>query len=321
MKYAYENMSETQFEELCIFICQQLLGISVQGFSKGKDGGRDAKFVGTAELHPSKAEPWVGTTIIQAKHTNNINRSFSEKDFYSKDSNATVLGEEIERIRKLRADEMLDNYILFSNRKLSGNGEAEIRKALSVQCSLPESSIYLCGVEQIEILLRTYPDIAERARVDPIDCPLIVSPDNLAEVVQAIAANKDALDTIIDDPPTDRTGYKEKNVSNNMSTGYEKALRRRYLKDTSEIRNFLALPENRKILRCYESVADEFELKIISKRKDFQSFDAVMEYLVDILFGRDPILRQQGHKRITRAVLYYMYWNCDIGGVEDVEAN
>ena len=146
MKYAYENMSETQFEELCIFICQQLLGISVQGFSKGKDGGRDAKFVGTAELHPSKAEPWVGTTIIQAKHTNNINRSFSEKDFYSKDSNATVLGEEIERIRKLRADEMLDNYILFSNRKLSGNGEAEIRKALSVQCSLPESSIYLCGV-------------------------------------------------------------------------------------------------------------------------------------------------------------------------------
>ena len=39
----------------------ELLGVSVQGFAKGPDGGRDAKFVGTAELHSSKAAPWVGT--------------------------------------------------------------------------------------------------------------------------------------------------------------------------------------------------------------------------------------------------------------------
>lgn len=35
-----------------------------------------------------------------------------------------------------------------------------------------------------------------------------------------------------------------------------------------------------------------------------------LEHLVDLLLGRDPILRQHGNKRLTRAVLFYMYWNC-----------
>jgi hypothetical protein len=60
MKYAYEDLSPDQFESLVVLLCQRVLGISVQGFAKGPDGGRDAKFIGTAELHPSKASPWSG---------------------------------------------------------------------------------------------------------------------------------------------------------------------------------------------------------------------------------------------------------------------
>lgn len=71
----------------------------------------------------------------------------------------------------------------------------------------------------------------------------------------------------------------------------------------------------------YESVVDEFQLKILAKRKDYQTFDEVMEYLVDLLFNRDPVLRQHAHKRLTRAILFYMYWNCDIGEVDDATAN
>ena len=90
MKYIYEDLSDEQFETLIVFICQKLLGLSVQGFSKGPDGGRDAKFVGTAELHPSKSAPWIGTTIVQAKHTNGYNRLFSESDFYSETAENSV---------------------------------------------------------------------------------------------------------------------------------------------------------------------------------------------------------------------------------------
>ncbi len=60
MKYAYEDLSPEQFETLVVLICKVLLGAGVQGFAKGPDGGRDAKFVGTAQLYPSTASPWSG---------------------------------------------------------------------------------------------------------------------------------------------------------------------------------------------------------------------------------------------------------------------
>ena len=321
VKYAYEDLSDDQFEKLILFICQHLLGISVQGFAKGPDGGRDAKFVGTAELHPSKAAPWAGITIVQTKHTNGYNRNFSESDFFSTTAANTVVGKEIPRIKNLREAKQLDHYMLFANRRLAGNAETEIREYVAAQCDIPVASIYLCGLEQIEVLLKTFPDIAKKADLDPIDSPLIVSPDDLAEVVQALARQRDAVSALLDDPPTERVTYEQKNKLNNMSAEYAKVQRRKYLKETGQIRAFLAAPENLELLHMYESVVDEFQLKIIAKRKDYHSFDDVMEYLVDLLFNRDPVLRQHAHKRLTRAVLFYMYWNCDIGEVCDAEAD
>lgn len=321
MKFAYENLGDDQFEKLVVCLCQHVLGISVQGFAKGPDGGRDAKFVGTAELFPSKAAPWVGTTIIQAKHTNGCNRNFSESDFFSKTAANTVLGKEIPRIRKLRAAKQLDHYMLFANRRLAGNAETEIREYIATECGIPATSIYLCGVEQLETWLKHFPQAAKDADLDPVDSPLIVSPDDLAEVVQVLARQIDGVTVLLDDPPTPRVTYEQKNALNNMSVEYAKAQRRKYLKETTQIRTFLAAPENLELLRMYESVADEFQLKIIAKRKNYQTFDELMEYLVDLLFGRDPVLRQNTHKRLTRAMLFYMYWNCDIGEVDDAAAD
>lgn len=317
MKYAYEDLSEDQFEILIVFLCQRLLGMSVQGFAKGPDGGRDAKFVGTAERHPSAAKPWIGTTIIQAKHTNGYNRHFSERDFYNPEAEHSVLKEEIPRIQKLKAAKQLDNYMLFSNRKLSGTAESEIRAYLAKECDLAEESIYLCGVGQLEIWMKNFPEVPGLARLDMVDSPLIVSPDELAEIVEAFGRQKEAMIGTFESPPVQRVSYEDKNLLNNMSDDYAKVLRKNYLKETAQIQTFLAAPENQHLLRLYESAVQEFQLKIIANRKAYQSFDKVMEYLLDLLFSRDPILRQQGHKRLTRAMLFYMYWNCDIGVTDD----
>jgi len=324
VKYAYEDLYDGQFELLIVLLCQHLLGISVQGFAKGPDGGRDAKFVGTAERHPSTVSPWSGTIIIQAKHTNGYNKHFIESDFFNTVGNAnTVLGKEIPRIKKLREDNHLDHYMLFANRRLSGNAESDIRTSISTQCGIPESSIYLCGIEQLELLLKSFPEVAEKANLDAVDSPLIVSPDELAEVVQALARYRRELSLVIDDPPTARISYEQKNAFNNMTKPYAKELRKRYLKETAQIRAFLAAPDNLEILRLYESVVDEFQFKIIAKRRDYQTFDEVMEYLMNLLFSRDAVLRQNAHKRLTRIMLFYMYWNCDIGTEEqdDVTTN
>ena len=322
VKYAYENLGDDQFETLVVFLCQKLLGVAVQGFAKGIDGGRDAKFVGTAEMHPSKAAPWIGTTIIQAKHTNGFNRNFSEKDFYnSKEDSKSIIGDEIPRIKKLREKKELDHYMLFANRRLPANAQSEIIAYISKPCAIPPESIYLCGLEQLEIWLTTFPKVAKLAALDLVDSPLIISSDDLSEIVQAFARNKDSIKTLLDDPPTPRVSYKHKNELNNMSKEYADAQRKRYLKETPQIHAFRAAPENVELLHMYESVVDEFQFKIIANRKDYQTFDDVMEYLLNLLFNRDPVLRQHAHKRLTRAVLFYMYWNCDIGDAGDSEAN
>jgi len=319
MKYAYEDLSDSQFEKLVVVLCQKLLGLSAQGFTPGPDGGRDAKFVGKAEHIPSKSEPWKGTVIIQAKHTNGHNRKFSDPDFFSLSRIKSILLEEIPRIKKLRKTNALDHYMLFSNRHLTGNAESAIRRHISGECAIPEASIQLCGIEQIELWLKHFPDVPKIIDLDPIDCPLIVSPNDLAEVVESLAKHLEAAANIVDDPPTPRVSYDKKNTINNMTPAYAKDLRKRYLKETSSIRDFLASPENLRFQRLYESIVEEFHIKIIAKRRDYQSFDDVMNYLVDLLFKRDQTLSRQ--KRLTRAMLFYMYWNCDIGEVELAEAD
>ncbi len=317
MKYAYEDLSPEQFERLIVFLCQKLLGMGVQGFAKGRDGGRDAKFMGTAQLHPSTTGPWTGTVIIQAKHTNGYNKHFLETDFFNPKSENTVIGEETPRILALREANQLDHYMLFSNRRLSAGAESTIRAHVSTTCGLPESSIALFGLDDLERLLRTFPDVADQVDLDPVDSPLIVTSQDLADVVEALARHKEVFSEVADTPPVPRTPYEVKNAANNMTEGYAKALRRRYLKETAQIRAFLAAPENEEILRAYETVVEEFELKILAKRKDYQTFDEVIEYLIELLFSRDALLRQRPHKPLTRALVFYMYWNCDIGATVD----
>lgn len=314
MMYPYEDLSPEQFEDLVVAVCQFLLGAGVQGFASGPDGGRDAKFVGTAELLPSTAAPWKGTVIIQAKHTNGINKSFTDSDFMSQSSDATVIAEELPRITRLRAAGSLDHYLLFANRRLTGQGESIIRAHVAMKSGLPAESVLLCGVEQLEMWLKRFPQAASIACVDAIDSPLIVSSAELAELVEALSTSLGPVVSRLDDVPGSRISYVEKNRINRMSPEYAQVLRRRYLKETQQIRDFLANPINGSMLELYMSVVDEFQLNIVAKRKNYQTFDDVMNYLFSLLFARDPLLR--AHKRLTRAMVFYMYWNCDLGDDE-----
>ncbi len=323
-KFAYEDLNEDQFEGLVVILCQSLFGAAVTPFAKGPDGGRDAKFHGTAELYPSKAAPWAGITIVQAKHTIGHNRSCSENDFFRRQPGSTdssIVGCEIPRIKALRESKSLDHYFLVTNRRLTGEAESEIKKRISSQCGVQEGSVAICGLEGLDLFMKSFPHIAATANVDPVDSPLLVSPDMLAEVIECLAKHAPNLNAALDVAPTPRTSYVDKNRINNMSDAYADYMQRKYLKDTAEIHNFLANPENEALLRMYESVVDEFQPKIIAKRKDYQSFDDVMNHLLKVLFERDPVLRKIEHKKLTRAMLFYMYWNCDIGEVDHASAN
>lgn len=309
MKYAYENFGEDQFENLVVCICREIFGIGAQGFAKGPDGGRDAKFIGTSQFFPSTASPWKGTTIIQAKHVSAYNKSFSDQDFYG--NQKSVLGDEIPKIKKLRQQGELDNYVLFSNRKLTATAESKLKNIIALECSLPHESIALQDVHAIEAILKIFPRIVESAKIDPIDSPLGASPDELAEVIDAFAVHLSNIKNVTLAPPTERISLENKNELNSMSKEYSAELSRRHLKDTGTVKNFLGLPENDLVRENFQLAVNEFQSEIIAKRKDYQSFDRVLQALKTILIGRDEILRK--NNRLTELLLFYMYWNCDIG--------
>lgn len=309
MLYAYEDMSSEQFEDLVYFVSTRLLGMGVQRFSTGPDGGRDARFSGTAERYPSSSQPWSGTVVIQAKHTNGLNKRFAESDFFG--SNSATINTELPRIKSLRTREELDHYMLFSNRRLTAISDEKIRRLIAKEAQMPLSSVCLVGCEQIEGWLKQFPDVAKHVKLDPLDSPLLTSPEEMAEVVEALADQKEMLVERLSTPPANRISYQNKNRVNNMSPEFATLLRKRFLKDTPIVKTFLADPVNQRYVELYDSVSEEFQMKIIAHRQSYRSFDLVYNHLLDTLFGRDVLLRT--HKRLTRLVLFYMYWNCDVG--------
>lgn len=318
MKFAYEDLSPDQFEKLVTLICRRLLGAATQGFATGRDGGRDARFEGTAQLHPSTADPWKGKVIIQAKHTNGYNKSFSETEFFDKKGKTNTIIKEIPRIKALKRANELDHYMLFSNRKLTGGAETQIRSHIASECGIVSPSIYLVGIESLEIYMKEYPEIPAMADLDPLEYPLIVSPDELALVVEVLSQHAPAAVVEAHKAPVPRIDYATKNTVNNMSSDFAKTMRKRFLTETTLIDNFLSDPRNNQAIEQYQTAADEFQSEIISKRKEHQNFDSVINYLVRLLVDRDPVLRS--NKRLTRAMVFYMYWNCDIGAEGDADS-
>jgi len=79
--YPIHNLSENEFEDMVVMICQKILGIGVVNFAAGPDGGRDARFDGKAEKFPSSSQPWKGKFIVQAKHASSPIDSCSSTAF------------------------------------------------------------------------------------------------------------------------------------------------------------------------------------------------------------------------------------------------
>lgn len=314
MKYQYHDMQPSQLEDLIIGICEELFGIGVQGFTDGVDGGRDARFEGTAQIFPSTQEPWSDITIIQAKHTNGINKSFSESDFFG--NKTAQIDKEILKVKKLYDSNELDNYILFANRKLSANKNEEILNEISNKTGLSKKNIRLMGIDDFERYLKKFPNALNSANLNVFDEPLKITPDELAEIIEKFANNKDTYPSIKDlneIKEIKRKQFPEKNKSNNLSNEYAKIIKQHMFKDGhyDEITNFLSHPNNIELKRLYEETVEEFNTKIVVYGKEYECFEKILDYMYDRLISRDPDLRK--NKRQTRVFIHYMYYFCDIG--------
>jgi hypothetical protein len=314
MRYALHDLHPNQFENLVVELCHELLGAGVQCFATGPDGGRDAKFVGTAQEFPSRVQPLAGTTIVQAKHTIDAVGIFSDPSFSGPAASST-LSEEIPRIKALCDANQLDHYLLFSNRRLGAIANEQITQRLIKETGA--SSVHLFGLEQLERYIKRYSSIASMLREFEYDLPLRASPDELAEVIIAIADAHSEIDwpTSASWSSLERIAFTKKNQANRLSDEYARYITRNYLKHFGVVERFLADPINVNVNMAYRNAVDEFASKLIVYRHEFPTYDKLLDHLISVLINRDGDL--SAHKRLTRTVFYFMYWSCDIGATEE----
>lgn len=317
MRIDYHDLSEKDFERLVVAICSEILGSGVVPFSSGRDGSRDARFEGTAADLPNSAAPYKGRFVAQAKHTESPVAKFSEAAF-SGSAKSSVLSKECPGVKKLVKNAELDIYLLFANRKMSGVSEGPIVARIKKETGA--KVVELFGIERMDLLLRRHASILNTFGMTPRHLPLLVTCDALAEVILGISENTDAFEKAFEPEELDRISFKTKNEANGLSDDLATYIRKHYMPQFADVKRLLAKPGSAAVLDRYLAAAHEFEEQIIVHRKHYADFDHVLMRIKSLLFSRDGDLARQ--RALTQLVIYYMYWNCDIGtkGVANAQA-
>ncbi len=311
MDYRLELLDESTFEDLVNTICRKILGTGVVSFSSGKDGGRDGKFIGTAENFPDKINPWSGKFIIQAKHTSNPVASCSDKEFEK------VVDKEIPKIKKLKDDGDVDCYLLFTNRKYSGVKGEELLKKIIDQTGVMNTVII--GKETInDRFLNQNKEIVRLYKLDLLHIPFDFSDDEIKEIILAFKLQLPSIENDIK-AEVDRIKHdfvfidkKEKNKINRLGEEYfQNEIAAKSLMNFEKIERFLALPQNEDIKDYYFDIVSELSNQITIKRDNFDAFEEIFSFIYNMVCIGNQELK--GTKRHFWTFLHYMYYNCEIG--------
>ena len=303
--YHLHELSTQDFEALIIHICQKILGVGTISFSEGPDGGRDGKFEGTSNQYPSAASPWTGKFIIQAKKTNNSNSSCSDADFKTK-----ILDKEIPKIEKLRQKGEVDNYLIFTSRKLSAEAHKQQTDYLRTKLGILNVSIF--GVGAITLWLNANPAIVKACNLEKFRDPLRIQSNDVRDVIAAFYNDREQVATEFDSKHSfDYVSLEKKNELNKLSEEYFKYIRENSESSFNAITAFLKKPINKQYADYYYNTIDELKGKIITRRGEFANFEEIFEHLYDAILDKHPELRES--RALINVFLHYMYCNCDIG--------
>ncbi len=308
--YPYENLTDEEFESLVIRIGKEVLGIGCKTFSVGKDGAKDSWFNGTADYFPSKGSPWNGTFNLQAKHTKVLNASCSDNDFsFNKTS---VLSKEIARLKEVMKTTPFENYIIFTNRKLSGGTHPTIVKML--QAGLGIQNVEIIGREDIDSYLTDYPHIANQFGLYKFQAPLRFYEKELRDVIIVFSEQSKTISTEAKSYITSFTliDKEKKNELNNLSKDYFEFLKSHSLQYFEEIEKFLRDPKNETYMKMYSNTVSDLQGAILVERNRFNEFEHILEHLIDYTVGNNED-KLKKIRRIVRVFLHFMYFNCDIG--------
>ena len=310
-RYPLHELNDEEFEDLVTLICRKIFGAGTTSFSKGPDGGKDAKFEGKANCFPSKTGPASGKIVIQAKHTTNPTASCSDNGFES--NQTSIINKEVPKIKKQVEEEGVTHYILFTNRKKTGGAETRIPTYIRGKTGVGQA--WLMGNKDIQDHLLDYPDIATQVGLDKLRSPILFTPDDIRDVIVAFHTHRNNILSTFDSQYDfkDYPGIDKKNEINGLSDRYYGYIQESSLPRFSEIEHFLKNPRNRYLAEQYHAVADELKGQIITHLNKYATFDEALEHVFQLMHERSSELKSPAHRRLAKIFVHYMYCDCDIG--------
>jgi hypothetical protein len=307
MDYRLENLSEDDFERLVNMLCQKKLGTGTVSFSKGKDGGRDGRFEGTANSYPSEKAFWSGKFIIQSKHTTDYQASCSDNTFFG--NKTSLINGEIDKIKELKHKGEIHNYLLFTNRKETENRENAI-KFIKQETGL--GNVDIIGKETLHSWLSQNKDIVRQFGLDKFYMPFEFYDKDIRDVIvifhDSLTKTTSELSLILDRP-----NIETKNKLNNLDKSYyENIILNDLNRYHKQIIDFLENPINTEYAEYYEQTTIELKRVIETNRESFDDFKKVFGFLTNYLMDKEP--EKLKKYRITiPAFFHFMYYQCDIG--------
>lgn len=114
--YELHSLGWRAFQDLSVIIMQEIWGNTVQSFCDSHDGGRDGAFYGS----------WLDGDVL-------LHGSFSAQCKFTSDQSKSIslsnLKDELNKAERLAGKGLSKIYVLFTNAKLSGATEEELKKA------------------------------------------------------------------------------------------------------------------------------------------------------------------------------------------------
>lgn len=141
--YELHSLGWKAFQNLCVTITGEIWGQVVQSFFDSHDGGRDGAFHGTWK--PIGGESFQGAFTAQCKFTAKADKTLQLSD----------LKDELAKAQRLASRGLADNYILFTNARLTGATEEKIRAAFEALPGIKHFAAY--GCERISQIIRESP--------------------------------------------------------------------------------------------------------------------------------------------------------------------
>ena len=301
--YRLYELEYKEFEALVGHICHVILGTGTITFADGKDGGRDGRFTGTSNRFPSLQSPATGKFIVQAKHTIEPMASCSDKSFEK------ILTSELPKLDALIADDELDYYLLFTNRRLTAGKEKLLRKKMCALKGIKDA--WVIGFPLIDSYLKENKNLVKICNLDKFRAPFKIIPEDLALVVSEFYIQRPNIKAQDGSHNFNYVQLKQKNKINKLSTEYFEYIESDSMRFFMDIKSFLENPRNVAYQEQYQATSDELKAKLIVHKDKFDGFDETINFLYDEFIESSNLLKRK--RRLVNVFLHYMYCNCDIG--------